>query len=54
MTKYIAYSDCLDYLVYHGNTAIERIRTRAGATVLRDWIYFDSVEEAQTYFNDDC
>ncbi len=54
MTRYIAYSDHLDYLVYHGNTAIERIRTRAGATVLRDWIHFDTVEEAETYFNDVC
>ncbi len=37
---------------YHGNTAIERVRRQAGVTVLRDWILFNTVEEAETYFND--
>lgn len=54
MTRYIAYPDYLDYLVYHGNTAIERIRTRQGAVVQRDWFYFDTVEEAETCFNECC
>lgn len=39
---------------YHGNTAIERIRRHDGVTILRDWIIFDSVEEAETFFNDHC
>lgn|GEM_PF-3933522 len=37
---------------YHGNTAIERIRRQDGVTVLRDWLLFDTVEEAETYFHD--
>ena len=37
---------------YHGNTAVEHIRRHSGVTVLRDWIIFDSVEEAEAFFND--
>ena len=46
-----AYSDCYEY---HGNTAIERTRTHAGETVWRDWILFDTVEDAAEYFNAAC
>jgi hypothetical protein len=31
---------------------IEIIRKRGGVTILRDWLMFDSVEEADDYFND--
>lgn len=37
---------------YHGNTAIEHIRRHGGVTILRDWIIFDSVEEAEAFFYD--
>jgi hypothetical protein len=37
---------------YHGNTSIEHIRRNGGVTILRDWIIFDSVEEAEAFFND--
>lgn len=37
---------------YHGHTAIERIRHHDGAIVRRDWIVFNSVEEAEAFFND--
>ena len=37
---------------YHGNTAIEHIRRHNGVTVLRDWILFDSVEDAEMFFID--
>ncbi len=54
MTRHIsgeAYSDSLEY---HGNTTIELIRTLGGETVLRDWLMFDTVEEAADYFNAAC
>ncbi len=45
------YHDCFEY---HGNTTIELTRKQAGITVWRDWIIFDSAEEAQEYFYDHC
>ena len=42
----------LESFEYHGNTAIEHIRTQDGITVIRDWILFDSVEEAEAFFED--
>ena len=39
---------------YHGNTSIEHIRNHNGVTILRDWLIFDSVEEAEAFFNDQC
>ncbi len=43
-----------DYFEYFGNTEIERIRLRAGRTLRRDWIIFDTVEEAMDFFNSKC
>lgn len=45
------YYDCFEY---HGSTIIEHIRKLGGITVWRDWMVFDSVEEAAEYFNDAC
>jgi hypothetical protein len=33
---------------------IERTRKQAGRTVTREWILFDSVEEAMEFFNNNC
>jgi len=44
--------DFQDHYEYHGSTTIERIRKKEGVTIWRDWIIFDSVEEASQYFND--
>ena len=38
---------------YHGNTAIERTR-RINGVVRRDWLFFDSAEDAEAFFNDHC
>ena len=46
--------DYQDYYEYHGNTEVEHIRKHAGTVVWRDWIMFNSVEEAQDYFHNDC
>ena len=54
MTRYELYPDYQDYYEYHGNTSVEMTRKQAGITIKRDWILFDSVEEAQKFFYDDC
>ena len=53
MTGYIGFPDYQESYEYHGNVAIERIRLQDGA-VQRDWIYFDTAEEAVDFFNDHC
>lgn len=52
MTHYDLYEG-RETFEYHGNTAIERTRKRNGK-VRREWIFFDSIEEALAYFNDYC
>ena len=51
MTRCAIYPDYQDCYEYHGSTTIERIRQEAGRTIQRDWLLFDSVEEAQEFFN---
>ena len=46
--------DFQDHYEYHGCTTIERKRKQGEITIWRDWIIFDSVEEAKQYFNDNC
>ena len=53
MTGYITYPDYQESYEYHGNTAIERTRFKDGS-VERDWIHFDTAEEAVTFFNEVC
>jgi hypothetical protein len=43
-----------DSYEYHGNTEIVLTRKRGDLTVWRDWILFDSAEEASEYFNNQC
>ncbi|MBN1471130.1 MAG: hypothetical protein JW925_05065 [Syntrophaceae bacterium] len=54
MTRQESYPDYNECYEYHGNTMIEMTRIRGGITILRDWLMFDSVEEADAYFNDRC
>jgi hypothetical protein len=51
MARYVIEPAHQEHLEYHGNTAIERIRSQNG-TVRRDWLFFDSAEEAVDYYND--
>ena len=53
MTGQIADQDYQEIFEYHGNTAIERTRLHKGA-VEREWIYFDSAEEAVEFFYEMC
>jgi len=52
MTLKNYYSDYQEKYEYHGNTAIEVTREKNGVTIKRDWIIFDSVQEAQDFFYD--
>ena len=54
MTTSISYPDYYDCYEYHGSTTIEQTRKQGGVIIWRDWIIFDSVEEATEYFNDTC
>jgi len=53
MTGQIATQDYQEIYEYHGNTAIERTRLQNGS-VQRDWILFDSAEEAVEFFTEVC
>ena len=53
MTGYNTDTDCQESFEYHGNTAIEHTRLKDGH-VEREWIYFDSTEEAVTFFDEVC
>ncbi|MFZ5572045.1 MAG: hypothetical protein ACOZF0_16725 [Thermodesulfobacteriota bacterium] len=52
MTKHIYDRHFHEFFEYHGNTTIEHITQKNGVTIDRDWLLFDSVEEAQDFFND--
>jgi len=46
------FSDDQEVFEYHGNTAVERVRKRGDSVLMRDWLIFDSVEEAETFFHE--
>jgi len=54
MTRHESYPDYQCCYEYHGNTTVEFTRKQDGITLKRDWILFDSVEEAQEFFYENC
>lgn len=54
MKKYEPHPTHYDLFEYFGNTEIVRIRKQNGATVRKDWLMFNSVDEAMEYFNTAC
>jgi hypothetical protein len=54
MTRFAFYAHYQDRYEYHGSTTIEKTRKVAGKTVKKEWILFDSVEEALEFFNNNC
>jgi hypothetical protein len=54
MRKYELYSTYSDAFEYYGDNEILRIRKQYGMIVRRDWLVFDSPEEAMEHFNDKC
>jgi len=53
MTGHVDYQGYEEFFECHGNTAIERIRLQDGS-VRRDWLHFDSAEEAVEFFCEQC
>lgn len=53
MSPYVIEAANQEHLEYHGNTAIERTRRQNGA-LRRDWLFFDSAEEALAFYHDYC
>jgi hypothetical protein len=54
MKKYESYPTHYDDFEYFGNTEIVRVRKQYGRTVRKDWLMFNSVDEAMEYFNTAC
>ncbi|MBW2604768.1 MAG: hypothetical protein JRE28_10720 [Deltaproteobacteria bacterium] len=50
MTIQHYYSDYCESYEYHGNTSVEITLIEKGVTIKRDWVFFDSVKEAQDFF----
>jgi hypothetical protein len=53
MTHHVIHPEYQEYFEYHGNTSIEHVRVKGGQ-VERDWIFFNSAEEALEFFSDAC
>jgi len=41
-----------EILEYHGSTIVERILVIGGGFPRRDWLLFDTVEEAENFYNE--
>ena len=54
MRKYEIYPTYSDFFEYYGNTEILRIRKRYGTIIRKDWIVFNSPDEAMDHFNSKC
>ncbi len=54
MIRFESYTDYQNCYEYHGNTSVEITTKQDGFTIKRDWILFDSVEEAQDFFYNNC
>ena len=54
MKKHVSYPRYYDFYEYHGSTQIVRIRKQGKRTVRKDWLSFNTVEEAMDYFNNSC
>ena len=54
MIRFEYYPNNQDKFEYHGNTVIERIRKCGRILMARDWLLFNTVEEADEYFNNSC
>ena len=54
MRKYEIYPTYKDSFEYLGSTEILRIREQYGTIIRKDWIVFNSPDEAMDYFNTKC
>gem|GEM_PF-257418 len=54
MRKYEIYPTYSDFFEYHGSNEILRIRKQYGTIIRKDWIVFNSPDEAMDHFNNKC
>ena len=54
MRKYEIYPTYRDLYEYHGSNEIIRIRKQYGKIIRKDWLVFNTPEEAMEYFNTKC
>ena len=54
MDQTISTQDYQEAFEYHGSTTVEIIRQRGGRVIWKDWVIFDSVEEASSFYNEVC
>ena len=54
MRKYEHYHTYSDFFEYHGNVEILRIRKQYGTIIRKDWLVFNSTDEAMDHFNTKC
>ena len=54
MRKYEIYPTYRDFFEYHGSNEILRIRERYGTIIRKDWLVFNSPDEAVDHFNNKC
>lgn len=54
MRKHEFYPGYRELFEYYGNNEIERVRIKGGRMVRRDWLVFNSPEEAMLFFNEKC
>jgi hypothetical protein len=52
MEQQLGYPDYQEAFEYHGSTTVEITRQRDGRVIWKDWLIFDSVEEASTFYNE--
>jgi hypothetical protein len=52
MKKNVSYPNYHECFEYHGNTEIERTRKVRDNIIERDWLVFNSVDEAMEFFNE--
>lgn len=52
MDQLVTYPDYREAFEYHGSTTVEITRQRGGRIIWKDWLIFDSVEEASTFYNE--
>jgi hypothetical protein len=52
MDQQIGYPDYQEALEYHGSTTVEVTRRCGGRVVWKDWLIFDSVEEALAFYSE--
>ncbi len=46
------YPDYKEAFEYYGSTTVEITRQRGGRIIWKDWLIFDSVEEASTFYHE--